>query len=75
MTYLEWLLKRIAIYKSDNVIEFPLTSEMIERHIRNERMRPWLKEEMLEKKRRTRNQKQRKIRKKRIRNERKNKMV
>jgi len=39
MTYLEWLLMRIAIYKSDNVIEFPLTTEMIERHIRNERMR------------------------------------
>ena len=36
MTYLEWLLKRIAIYKSDNVIEFPLTTEMIERQIRNE---------------------------------------
>jgi hypothetical protein len=52
-----------------------MTTEVVERHIRNERMRPWLKEEMLEKKRRTRNQKQRKIRKKRIRNERKNKMV
>ena len=35
MTYLEWLIRRIAILKADNVIEFPCTIEMIERHIKN----------------------------------------
>jgi len=75
LKYIDYLWQRINIIRDKHIIDFPMTTEVVERHIRNERMRPWLKEEMLEKKRRTRNQKQRKIRKKRIRNERKNKMV
>tara|TARA_Y100001947_G_C10170391_1_gene232113 strand:- start:90 stop:281 length:192 start_codon:yes stop_codon:yes gene_type:complete len=37
MTYLDWLIRRLAILKADNVIEFPLTIEMIERHIKNKK--------------------------------------
>jgi hypothetical protein len=35
MTYLEWLVQRLEIIKADNVLEFPITIEMLERHIRN----------------------------------------